>query len=163
MTIPKFSKLFLFIAFFVVFIFLPGIVALVTDWWWFSEVGYTQIFIKSLIAKIALFATAGIFAAIFLLTNFSLATRSKIPWTITIPETLFGKLINLDNRIVKKLAVVLSVVIAVFFGLAAAANWQEVLKFISGAAFGATDPIFNKDIGFYLFSLPVFQIGLGLI
>ncbi|MFA4872927.1 MAG: UPF0182 family protein [Patescibacteria group bacterium] len=162
MTIPKYLTRISFIGLFVVFILFSSIVAFVTDWWWFSEVGYTQIFIKSLIAKIALFSVAGIFAAVFLFINFSLAIRSKISWTAILPEALIGRPVDLNNRIVKKLAVVLSVAIALFFGLVAAANWQEVLKFISGAAFGATDPIFNKDIGFYVFSLPVLQAGLGL-
>ncbi len=162
MTISKhFTRIF-FIGIFVVVILFSSIVDFVTDWWWFSEVGHTQIFVKSLVAKIALFSSAGIFAAVFLLANFSLAIRSKISWTAMLPAALIGRPINFDNRIVKKLAIVFSLVIAVFFGLVTAANWQEVLKFISGAAFGAADPIFNKDIGFYIFSLPVFQIGLGL-
>ncbi|MFA4819263.1 MAG: UPF0182 family protein [Patescibacteria group bacterium] len=159
MTISKHFTRISFIALFVVFILLSNVVAFVTDWWWFSEVGYNQIFIKSLIAKIALFLSAGIFAAIFLLTNFSVALRSKISWLATLPR--HGG-VNLDNRLVKKLAVVASLVIAFFFGLVAAANWQEVLKFISGAAFGAADPIFGKDIGFYVFSLPFLQMILGL-
>jgi len=159
MTISKHFTRISFIALFVVFILLSNVVAFVTDWWWFSEVGYNQIFIKSLIAKIALFLSAGIFAAIFLLTNFSVALRSKISWLATLPR--HGG-VNLDNRLVKKLAVAASLVIAFFFGLVAAANWQEVLKFISGAAFGAADPIFSKDIGFYVFSLPFLQMVLGL-
>ena len=163
MTIQKYLTQISFIGLFAIFILFSSLVALVTDWWWFSEVGYTQIFIKSLLAKITLFSAAGLFAAVFLLANFSLAIRSKVPWVATLPEALVGRPVNVDNHIVKKFAVVLSLVIAFFFGLVAAGNWQEVLKFISGAAFGAADPIFNKDIGFYLFSLPIFQIGLGLI
>ncbi len=163
MTIPKYLTRIFFIGLFVVFILFSSVVAFVTDWWWFSEVGHTQIFIKFLVAKIALFSSAGIFAAVFLLANFSLAIRSKISWTAMLPAALIGRPISFDNHIVKKLAIVFSLVIAVFFGLATAANWQEVLKFISGAAFGAADPIFNKDIGFYIFSLPVLQMGLGLV
>ncbi len=162
MTIPKYLTRIFFVGLFVVFILSSSIVAFVTDWWWFSEVGYTQIFIKSLLAKIALFSAVGIFAAVFLLANFFLAIRSKISWTAILPAAFIGRPVSFDNRIVKKLAVMLSVIIALFFGLVAAANWQEVLKFISGATFGATDPIFNKDIGFYIFSLPVLQASLGL-
>src|SRR3989338_3522597 len=162
MTRLKFPKSFFFIALFVVFILLLNIVGLVTDWWWFSEVGYSQIFIKSLGAKIALFSAAGIFAAVFLLVNFSLALRSKIPWMITVPEALFGKPVGLDGRRVKKLIVAASFIIALFFGLTATAHWQDVLKFISGGTFGALDPLFGKDIGFYVFSFPVLQTGLGL-
>jgi len=163
MTIPKYLTRIFFIGLFVVFILLSSVVAFVTDWWWFSEVGYTQIFVKSLVAKIALFSAVGIFAAVFLLVNFSLAVRSKISWTAMLPEALIGRPVNVDNHIVKKLAVVLSVLIAFFFGLVAAGNWQETLKYISSTAFGVADPVFGKDIGFYLFSLPIFQIGLGLI
>ncbi len=161
MTIPKYLTRISFIGLLVVFFLLSSVVAFVTDWWYFSEVDYTQIFIKSLIAKIVLFSVTGIFVAVFLLTNFFLAIRSKISWTAILPEALVGRPVNVDSRIIKKLAVVFSLVIALFFGLVAAANWQEVLKFISGAAFGAADPIFNKDIGFYIFSLPVLQVGLG--
>ena len=162
MTTTKYLTHLSFIGLFFVFILFSTIVAFVTDWWWFSEVGYTQIFIKSLVTKIVLFLAVGIFTAVFLLTNFSLAIRSKISWTAILPAALIGRPMSLDNRVVKKLAVVCSLVIAFFFGLVAAASWQEILKFISGAAFGAADPIFNKDIGFYIFSLPVLQAGLGL-
>ncbi|OGF96077.1 hypothetical protein A2613_00705 [Candidatus Giovannonibacteria bacterium RIFOXYD1_FULL_48_21] len=163
-TIPKYLTRIFFIGIFVIFILFSGIVGFVTDWWWFSEVGHTQIFIKSLVAKIALFSSAGIFAAVFLLASFFLALRSKISWTAVLPAALTGQqVVNVEARTVKKVVIVLSAVIAFFFGLVAAGNWQEVLKFISGAPFGTVDPIFSKDIGFYLFTLPVFQMGLGMI
>ena len=163
MTIPKFPSWVFFIAIFVVFIFLVNIVGLVTDWWWFSEVGYSQIFIKSLGAKIVLGLAATVFTAAFLLTNFSLAIRSKIPWLTTLPKRLIGQPLSVDHRLVQKLAFTFSVVIALFFGLLAAASWQEVLKFISQTPFGASDPVFNKEVAFYVFSLPVFKMGLGLV
>jgi hypothetical protein len=164
MTIPKYLTRISLIGILVVFFLLSSVVAFVTDWWWFSEVGYTQIFIKSLIAKIALFGAAGFFAAAFLLASFFLALRSKISWTAVLPAALTGQqVVNVVDRTVKKIVIVLSAVIAFFFGLAAAGNWQEVLKFISGAPFGTVDPVFSKDIGFYLFTLPVFQTGLGMI
>ncbi|MBU1327119.1 UPF0182 family protein [Patescibacteria group bacterium] len=145
------------------FIFSSSIVALVTDWWWFSEVGFTEIFIKSLGAKIIIGLTAGLFAATFLLTNFLLAVRSKIPWMATIPEALIGQPLSLNNRIVKKLGIVICLVVAFFIGLAATASWQDVLKFLFASSFGQADPLFGRDIGFYVFSLPVYTLGLGLI
>lgn len=163
MNIPKFSSWFFLIATFVVLFFLFNIVGLVTDWWWFSELGYSQIFIKSLGAKIGLGLVTTVFAALFLLTNFSLAIRSKIPWLATLPESLIGQPVSLDNRLVRKLAFVLSSVIALFFGLAAAASWQEVLKFLEAVPFGTSDPIFGKEVAFYVFSLPVLKMGLGLV
>jgi len=73
MIISKRFSRFVFIGIFSIVILFSNIIDLVTDWWWFGEVGYTQIFIKSLIAKIVLFLVAGVFAAIFLLFNLLLA------------------------------------------------------------------------------------------
>src|SRR3989344_8130380 len=101
------------------FIFFPSPVALVTDWWWFSEVGFTEIFTKSLSAKIVLGLTTGLFAAAFLLSNFLIAVRSKIPWMLAIPGALIGQPLSLNGRIVKKLGIVLCLIVAFFIGLVA--------------------------------------------
>ncbi|MBU0898074.1 UPF0182 family protein [Patescibacteria group bacterium] len=148
---------------FFIFIIFTSVVAFVVDWWWLSEVGYTQILIKSLSAKIVLFFSVAIFSATFLFLNFFLALRSKMSWTGILPGALIGQSVSVNKHLVSKLALVLSLLIALFFGLAATANWQEALKFISGASFGSTDPVFGRDISFYLFSLPVFQLGLGML
>ena len=157
-----FTRIF-FVCFFIIFLLSSSVIGFVTDWWWFSEVGYAQIFAKSLIAQVVLFFAVGIFVMIFLFVNFFLAIRSKISWTATLSEVLIGRPINLNNHIIKKMTVTFSAVITIFFGLAAAGNWQEILKYISQTAFNILDPVFAKDVGFYLFSLPVFQTGLGLI
>lgn len=148
---------------FVAFIFFSGIVSLITDWWWYQEVGFTEIFIKSLSAKIIVGALAGLIAAAFLLTNFLIAIRSKIPWLIAIPEALIGQPISINDRMVRRLGIVISCIIALFIGLIASSSWQDVLKFLSATPFGQTDPLFGKDISFYVFSLPIYSLGLGLI
>ena len=144
-------------------VFFSNIISLVTDWWWFSEVGFTEVFTKSLVAKVSLGLTVGVFAAAFLLTNFLIAVRSKIPWLATIPEALIGQPLSLNDRIVKKLGIVICLVAAFFIALIAAGSWQDVLKFFAATPFGQTDPLFGRDIAFYVFSLPVYSLGLGLI
>ena len=147
------------------FIFFTSIVSLITDWWWYQEVGFTEIFVKSLSAKIIVGTAAGIIAAIFLLTNLSLAVRSKIPWMAAIPGELIGinQPISLNSRIIGKLGTILSCIIALFIALIASSSWHDVLKFLSSVPFGQKDPIFGQDVSFYVFSLPVFSLGLGLI
>ena len=159
-----FSWAFLGIAI-IAFIFFSSIVSLITDWWWYQEVGLTEVFVKSLSTKIIVGATAGIIAAIFLLTNLFFAVRSKIPWMVAIPEALVGtnQPIILNSRIIGKLGVILICVIALFIGLLASSSWHDILKFLSSAPFGQKDPLFGQDVSFYVFSLPVFSLGLGLI
>ncbi|MEK7502186.1 MAG: UPF0182 family protein [Patescibacteria group bacterium] len=165
MNITKFfSWAFLGISF-VTFIFFSSIVSLITDWWWYQEVGLTEVFVKSLSAKIIVGAAAGIIAAAFLLTNLFFAVRSKIPWMASIPAELIGanQPISLNSRIIGKLGIILSCVIALFIGLLASSSWHDVLKFLSSVPFDQKDPIFGQDISFYVFSLPLFSLALGLI
>ncbi|MDP2585996.1 MAG: UPF0182 family protein, partial [Candidatus Levybacteria bacterium] len=149
----------------VVFVFLLNIVSLVTDWWWYSEVGYAEIFTKSLSSKIIIGFSAGLIAAVFLLTNLFFALRSKIPWMVNIPESIVGtsQPISLNNRLFGKLGTIVALIISIFVGLIAASNWIDILKFISRVPFGQKDPLFGLDVSFYVFSLPVYSLGLGLI
>jgi len=140
-----------------------AIVAFVTDWWWFTEVGQTEVFIKPLIIKIVIGLVTTIIALVFLLINFLVAIRSKTSWVALIPAALLGQPVSLDSRILKKLGIIASIVLSLVFGLITAVNWQELLKFFSATSFGEYDPIFKKDIAFYIFSLPVFNIGLGIL
>src|SRR3989338_11080941 len=106
----KFTKFF-FLTFLgiavLTFIFFSNIVSLITDWWWYQEVGFTEIFIKSLIAKIIVGSSTGFLAAAFLLTNLSFAIRSKIPWMATVPGVLIslGQPLTLSNRLLGKLGI----------------------------------------------------------
>src|SRR3970040_1461089 len=135
MNITKFfSWAFLGIAL-VTFIFFSNIIFLITDWWWYQEVGFTEIFVKSLSAKIIVGAGAGLFAAAFLLTNLLIAIRSKVPWMAVIPESLIGtnQPISLNGRIIGKFGIILSCIISIFIALLAASSWYDVLKFLSAA------------------------------
>ena len=165
MNIPKyFFWTFLGIAF-VTFIFFSNIVSLITDWWWYQEIGFTEIFIKSLVARAGLGFIVGLLAAVFLLTNLYLTVRSKILWMAAIPGDLIGinQPIILNSKIIGKFGIILSCVIALFIGLIASNSWHDVLKFLSSVPFGQKDPLFGQDVSFYVFSLPVFSLGLALI
>ena len=148
---------------FVLLVSFSTIISFVTDWWWFSEVGQIEVFVKPLITKIIIALVTTIIAAAFFLTNFLIAVRSKTPWVALIPAALLGQPVSLDSRILKKLGAIVCVVLSLFLGLITTINWQEILKFFSGVSFGEYDPIFKKDIAFYIFSLPTLTIGLGIL
>src|SRR3989344_2932685 len=137
-----FSWTLLAVAFFI-FFFFSKISALITDWWWFSEVQFTQIFLKSLAAKVIIGFSVGFAAAVFLLCNFLVAVRSKIPWMVTIPEALVGKPISLNDRMVRKLGITINLVVALLIAFVAAASWHDVLKFLAAVPFGQSDPLFG--------------------
>lgn len=148
---------------FIVFSSLSTIVNFITDWWWFVEIGQIEVFVKPLIAKIVIFIITSAIAVVILLINFLIAIRSKTSWIAFIPAALLGQSISLDSRILKKLGILVIVIFSLALGLITAINWQEILKFFSSTPFGEYDPIFKKDIAFYIFSLPFFNIILGFV
>jgi uncharacterized membrane protein (UPF0182 family) len=38
-----------------------------------------------------------------------------------------------------------------------AAHWQQILLWLHRGDFGVTDPLFHRDVGFFVFSLPLYQ------
>jgi hypothetical protein len=44
------------------------------------------------------------------------------------------------------------------FGTVLAVHWQRLLLSLQATPFDRTDPLFSKDIGFYVFSLPVWEL-----
>ena len=139
------------------------IISLFTDWWWFSEVGFTEIYSKTLVIKLAVGGISGLLATAFLFLNFLIAIRSKVPWMMTLPATLLGQPITINNGLAKKVGLLFGVLAAFLTALLATAGWQDVLKFLAATSFGQVDPLFGRDVAFYVFSLPAFFLVLGLI
>ena len=48
--------------------------------------------------------------------------------------------------------------VALLFALVFYGQWDTYLRFRYGESFGFTDPIFKRDIGFYVFRLPFYQL-----
>lgn len=51
----------------------------------------------------------------------------------------------------------------IFVGLGSIVQWEVFLKFINQTAFNIADPIFNKDISFYIFTLPFYKFVQGYL
>ena len=56
-----------------------------------------------------------------------------------------------------------TIIIGVWGGLVGFSNWEIVVKFINSVLIGTRDPILNKDIGFYLFHLPFYDLFYTLL
>ncbi|MBW2398575.1 MAG: UPF0182 family protein, partial [Deltaproteobacteria bacterium] len=64
----------------------------------------------------------------------------------------------ISERTVRWLAAVASLVLAVLTGISLASNWETVLLYLNGVSFGFQDAIFARDAGFYVFSLPFYDM-----
>ncbi|MBI2505799.1 MAG: UPF0182 family protein [Candidatus Latescibacteria bacterium] len=152
------------LAFFVV----PDLVRLQTDWYWFQEVGLGGIFLTILSAKLFLGLGTGAASAAFIYANLGLAGRLVISRPLIVPlwdetgaPTGRVRVLNLSHY-VHTFALPLSLVLGVFTGMVGAGNWELTLEYLNAVPFGQSDPLFGRDIAFYLFELPFMQFAIGL-
>lgn len=141
---------------------LPTVSGLLTDWWWFQEVGYEVVFTKTLVTKWALFLVAGVIAALVIGGNLSFAQRGAVPEPVLVKigdATQTVDLTGMLRRFTRPVTIVLSLMIA----LGAMAMWETVLLYFNRAPFGTVDPVFSRDIGWYVFTLPALSALLGVL
>jgi uncharacterized membrane protein (UPF0182 family) len=141
---------------------MPQLVRYYTDWLWFGEVGFRQVFTTILRSQSLLFAGAVLTSVIWFALNvrIAVATMGDRRPTFVTREGIEVQLPGRDQ--VRRIALSAMTVIAVFIGLYAAAQWPLWLTFRHGGAFGQVDPILGYDVGFYVFSLPFWQALRGL-
>ena len=134
-----------------------------TDWLWFDEVHYTQVFTGVLVTRLTLFLLVGIGLAVIIAGNLWLAYRLRPRLRPHSPEqaTLERYRMLLSPRLGTWIVLV-SAGIGVFAGLSAQGRWGQWLLFRNGGSFGVKDPQFGIDIGFYVFQLPFWRYLLGV-
>ncbi|WP_288527064.1 UPF0182 family protein, partial [uncultured Clostridium sp.] len=114
---------------------------------WFKEVGYLNVFFTKLIAICKLFVP--IFILYFCVIAIYLFTLRKSIRSL-VGDTKF--------KSVKKYFLLSNLVISILgAGATATTQWYKILQFTNAVSFGEVDPIFNKDISFYVFKLPLVQ------
>jgi uncharacterized protein len=140
----------------------PGLVALLTDWWWFREIGYDIVFTRSLTTQVLLFLTAGgITFALFYL-NLRVAQRGLVANPILLQLAQSAPRLNLTVAL-RRLSLPLSLGLGLVVGFGATAAWDLVLPALYGVPFGIADPVFSRDIGFYVFTLPALSAAIGFL
>ena len=137
---------------------LPTAAELLTDWWWFGELGQQDTYARILAAQGVLGGLALGLSAVWLALHLRLAART-LPvesQQISTPEGM--TLAMPARREVQTLGTGLAFAAAVLLGLYGASSWQEVLAWQHAVPFGATDPVLGHEVAFYVFTLPVLEL-----
>jgi len=140
----------------------PGLVALLTDWWWFREIGYEIVFTRSLTTQVLLFITAGGITFGLLYLNLRVAQRGLVANPILLQLAQSAPRLNLTVAL-RRLSLPLSAGLGLFAAFGATAAWELVLQALYGTPFGIADPVFSRDIGFYVFTLPALSAAIGFL
>jgi uncharacterized membrane protein (UPF0182 family) len=140
---------------FAAFLVFHNLVPLYTDWLWFREVGYTNVFSTTVVAKSGLFVLfAGLFFAIFY-GNAMLARRLAPEYADRFLMERFGpEWGRTVQRYIGGILLAASAFCSLWAGRVASENWSRWLEFTHATPFHVTDPVFGHDVSFYVFRVP---------
>jgi len=140
---------------FVLVLSLRSLAVLWTDELWFQAVHLGHVFWSLLEIKIGLALCFGVFYFLLLFGNLLLTDRfGARDLTFDAEDEIVRRYQDLVRPYSRRIYAGISVVAGIFAGLTATGEWQNYLLFANAQSFGRTDPLFHKDLGFYIFRLP---------
>ncbi len=133
---------------------IPLGVGVYADWLWFDNLGYGSVLGARLAWMGAIRLGLGLLFFFFLLINLK-ATR----WAYEDASSIRGQDVPplIDSSLINRSFCVASLVLGFLISSCLAGNWEIITKFINRTPFGTVDPIFRRDIGFYVFTLPFLE------
>src|SRR3954467_6067106 len=157
---PRRKLIILIVAAIVILVALFRSVSIYISAIWFGSLGYSSVYWYIFRAKLFVFLIFTVLTIIILRGAFWLLERTFSA------STLERRTIVVNNqtvhinpaRLFRPVIWILSIVIGIAFGLGMKDGWREFALYLNQPSAPLPDPIFNKPLGFYLFSLPVHQM-----
>jgi uncharacterized membrane protein (UPF0182 family) len=137
---------------------------MLVDWLWFADLGYLGVFWVRLATKTSIFFAVLILIAGLVWLNGWLALRSvsgrKGPWALAVapklPWSPAASGLTIGRPHLRLLLPLGAGLIGMAVALFETGNWDVLLRFLFQVPYGESEPVFGKDIGFYLFTLPAY-------
>ena len=129
-----------------------------TDLLWYDQMGFRGVYVKVLVTRVVLFFLGSVlFGALLGVSLFFAGRFSQGPLEAPLPQATQ----DLLRKLIKWGTLVAAIVLSVIFGVILAGEWEIFLRFGNSVPFGLSDPVYNKDISFYVFDLPVYDFLKG--
>jgi len=140
-----------------------GILALLfgvfTNLWterlWFGSVGYDQVFTTQIVTQVGLFVVFALLTFLAVVGTAALAYRLRPRYRpMSVEQQSLERYREAIDPSRRTIVLVGAGILGITSGLGASASWQAFLVWLNRQSFGATDPQFNVDVGFYIFEYP---------
>ena len=128
---------------------------------WFGQLNYQDVYLTILRTKIYLFVIGFLLSIIALsLSSFIAFRYSWNGFESELPEPFN----ILGPKLYKYLIMIAVFVVSMIIGFTNSVNWELFLRFFNSSSFEVSDPIFNRDLSFYIFDYPIYTyIQKGLL
>lgn len=132
------------------------------DYLWFRSVDYSSVWTTLLVTRATLFFAFGLVTSLVIVANIIVAYKRRpiyVPTTVE-ADNLERYRAQIDP--IRKIAIV-GIFLAIFYfaGSAGSQFWESWLLYSNATPFGVLDPQFNRDISFFMFTLPFWQALVG--
>ena len=134
-------------------------VSIYPDWLWFENLGFSPVFWTMLLSKFGFGFIIWLFLILIISLNLYVAKRLHSgggPGLGFKAADDYVAQLGLSGRALNSLLIALILIASFYIASKGADQWNLLLRYLNQQPFGSTDPIFNRDIGFYLFSLPFY-------
>jgi uncharacterized membrane protein (UPF0182 family) len=143
---------------FVLLLLAPAIARRVTDWLWYAEIGFERVFLTKIVAQWLLGGIAALIAFGVFYGNARVALRTQSTRLVgDEPRARRSSTMSVFERVAGVVALPGAAVLALLFALVVATEWRVLLQFLYRTPFGSVDPVFGRDIGYYVFVLPLLE------
>ena len=122
------------------------------NWWWFNSMGYRSVLLRRALLQVAAFLVVALIGFGIVGGSASLAFRR------TRQEASRSTFVRFANRLLFWIAVAASVVTGLVLAWWTASKWETFALWWNGRSMGINDPIYNRDVSFYLFALPALDL-----
>ena len=137
------------------FLSLHSLADLWTDQMWFSSLGLASVFSTLFLVKVGLALVFGAAFFVVMWGNLLLTDRFGARDLSFQPEDeVVRRFQNAVRPHAKLIYAGVALVMGFVAGLNATSQWNNYLLFAHAQSFHQTDPLFHKDLGFYVFTLP---------
>jgi len=136
-----------------VFILVGIIISIYPNWLWFVNLNFAPVFWTMALGKYGVAAVIWFLIIVTLSVNLSAAQRLHREGEQKITE-IAG--MPVSGRTLNTMILAAILIVSFFIASKGSVQWNMVLSYLNQHPFGSTDPVFGKDIGFYVFSLPFY-------
>lgn len=135
-----------------------------TEWLWYSQVGFSEVVRTEWLSRAALFLVGGGVMAAAIWVNLRLAYKHRPMYVPTTPQQQDLDRYREAFEPLRRVVFVAGPLVAGFFaGSAASTQWQQMLLAFNSQPFGESDPLFDIDISFYVFTLPFLRFVVSFL
>jgi uncharacterized membrane protein (UPF0182 family) len=156
----------LVVAILLLLVLVPALASRVADWLWYRDVGFERVFLTKIIAQWALGLAAGLGGFIVLYANARIASRGVSRKNLHIrnaPQWAEEGPAVLAERLATWFVLPVCLLIAFILAVSAGSNWRDLAQFFYRSPFGVSDPVFGRDVAYYVFTIPMVEHALTFL